>query len=469
VAKKEEDYRPHANISNEHKLISFLMRNPTEVFGISEAYFVDPISQGIYAGIKSLQEQGLHFDLDTLRTVLVESQCDIPMTQLQGVHDRFTDFTNMDFVKTTARNNGLKFKLYDSIRFDFLSRVKQADFLRPEDVQSLIDRMQHEVDLVTGRDQQLLTWGELTAEHKHVLEARDAGKLQRSLGFKALDQMLARPAAEEEFTVYAAPKGQSKSIMAKSIEFNLLRRKVCVLSLNLEMSKRSTMDRVICMHSGVSLQSLQQKNLDPEIKAAAHKVLNTDFPNYLYCPSETMTLRDVDAVIRAAQLKFRQAGVLPDDDYMFVTVDSLDMIEGFNDAREIKANIDQFHRIVRKNHIHAFCLLQLNENKLRDTRVKFTEPQDVDKLRFTDADIFGGSYYSARARAVFIGNRPLVWKQKFFPELAERWATEETFNDILYVSLQKANDRGSVMGYCKFNFEGAKLRITAPRDGAVAL
>jgi hypothetical protein len=465
--KKSYIGKKHVNLENEQKLLSYFFRYPEEAMLFSENDFVDPVSRNIFSGISALQEQNLSFDLDTLKTLCANKDNSVKYDFLLSMQERFSDFSNIDFVKKTARNDALKHRIHERLSQELLGKMRQADYIEVQDLQHLLDDIQQEIANLSGRAE-LLTWREFADEHKEILEQRGMGKLVRSLGFPNLDIMLARPGAEEEFSVLAGPKGSSKSICMKTMENNLLTRKTCVLSINLEMSKRSNADRIICLKGGLVMRDLQKKDMDPRVKAAAVQILSMDIPNYLYCPSDTMDLGELDALIYKAKAMFSRAGVLPPDGYIFIGIDSLDMIKGFEDPRAISQSVNRLHSIVRKHKSHALCLLQLNENKLRSETFKVPKtPEELDHiLKFTDADIYGGSYYSARARAVFIMNRPLHWKKKFFPEFAERWNQEEKHSDIIQVTLAKSND-GSFNGYAKFNFEGSRMRVTVPEEDAV--
>jgi energy-coupling factor transporter ATP-binding protein EcfA2 len=280
------------------------------------------------------------------------------------------------------------------------------------------------------------------------------------LGYKSLNEVVTRPAAAEELTILVGQKGSGKSIFAKSIENILINTSVPVLSLNLEMSEQSTMDRLLCIRTGISLEDLQKVGMPQQTLDTVFRGLGelATYDNYLYCPMSYMDLSTIDSIIYRAKNIFKQKGILKEDQYMFVMIDSLDMVKGFGEPYEIKENIDRLHAIYRKHKCHIFALVQANEQKFRSGKI-WTKPEELDSYHITLADIYGGSYYAARARVVMSINRPLHLKRQFFPERMEQWDIED---DILSCSIIKQND--GALARCNFLFD-TNFKITQLKDG----
>lgn len=448
-----ESFTKNLKSENEQKFISFCMKFPNESLTFNGDYFLHNTSKAIFYGIRQIVEQNLHFDLDTLLVFTQEKFKTCTYELLEGIRDKFTEFENIEFVKVVIKNDHKRFHLNTRIFKELWPKAVQADLLTNDQIIKFAESLLHEAN---DGNSHLLTTEQLVAEHKKVIEDRDFGILQRSLGFSKLDKNLTRPGAPEEISIIAANKGAGKSVFCKHIENLLINRGVCVVSFNLEMSQASNMDRLLCIRNGFTLGSLNQQNMEPEFKAKIMRALDDigTIPNYIYSPLETMTLSDLDSALYQADAIFASRGVLPKDRYKLIAIDSLDMIQGFNDPQEIKRNIDVFARIIRKHKSHAIPLLQFNEDKLRGKH--FSDPEDIDRIKYTYTDIYGGSYYAARARVVITLNRPKQLRMQLFPEQEEKWKLE---NDILQVVISKQND-GAVSGYLNFLFDGPGMRIT---------
>jgi hypothetical protein len=250
------------------------------------------------------------------------------------------------------------------------------------------------------------------------------------------------------------------SIFAKHIENNLINKGVCVLSFNLEMSKESSIDRLLCIRERIPLKDMQQPGMTPRLKAVIQRGLTSisKLLNYIYCPDEYMDFYTLDASIHKAKNMFRENKVLPDDEYMVIIIDLLDMVKGFDDPKEIKTSMDELHRLARKHKIHIIGLVQANENKFRNGKI-FKNPEELDYYKIGLEDIYNGSSYGARARVVISLNRPLFMKRRFFPELEERWELED---DLILVNVVKQND--GYLSQTKFVF-GENFMITPFEEG----
>ena len=263
--------------------------------------------------------------------------------------------------------------------------------------------------------------------------------MKRGLGFSVFENFIDKPGAAEEITILGGMKGFGKSIFAKTIENRKLSEGVCVLSLQLEMSQASNMDRLLHLRTGVPVKDMQQKDMSQDVKSILFRGLDeiATLKNYIYSPSEYLDASLLDAEIYRAKRRFKAAGLLPEDEYIFIVLDSIDMMKGFSGGGpyDIMESIDKVFKIVRKHGVHLFALVQASENKIRG-RI-FKTPEDVDLVHFDETDIYGGSYYAARARAVLMTNRPKKLKLDRFPELVDIYSGDP---DLMHVDVVKVNE-----------------------------
>ena len=387
---------------------------------------------------------------------------------IKDIHDKFTDFENLEFVRETLRNDYLKWYIRHKLTEDILVETLKPGTTPLKVFRDFAEEILFGVNTIEA-EHLLLTGEDLADSHRKVIDDRDKGIIQRSLGFKVLNDFLKGHAAlPEEITFIAGMKGFGKSLLLKAIESILIDEGVCVLSVNLEMSKASNTDRLICIRHGIPLEDLHKKDMGPRLRGAIDQALDeiSRIPNYRYCPSEQMDVTQLDQLIAEAKRDFKRAGVLPEDGYMIVMLDSADMLEGFLDPRQIKAQSLKLLASIRKNKVHLCGLVQMNENMMRGGGKLFKTPEDLEHLRFTFKDIDGGAHYAARARLVLTINRPLHLKKMFFPEMSDRWAFED---DILNLVVAKAND-ADISGNLPLLFNGAAMRITefVPSDNVYA-
>ena len=168
-----------------------------------------------------------------------------------------------------------------------------------------------------------------------------------------------------------------------------------------------------------------------------------------------MSLVQLDSFLSKCKQKFREAGVLPEDEYMFVTSDLTEQIEELSgkSGTDLKEGINNLLKLCKKHNCHKLNILQSNENLFRSGKM-FSQPESCDFFTLQPEMIEGGAVYAARSRVVIAVNRPLLLKRRFFPDREEEWDIEE---DILYLNIVKMND--GKLSRTSFVFSGDSFRL----------
>ena len=194
------------------------------------------------------------------------------------------------------------------------------------------------------------------------------------------------------------------------------------------------------MRSSIDIEDLVSAEKDRRLESRIENALRglEDNPYYLYNSDADLDFNKVDSLISKAKQIFKERGVLPEDEYIWTKFDTFDMLSEFDgaDPKKIKANVNIFHRLIRKQRVFALLLMQANENKIRG-EIKFKKPEDLDWYKLGKEDIEGGAAYASKARVVFAINRPNYLKKEFFPERMEEWNLEP---DIINIHSAKLND-----------------------------
>lgn len=428
------------SLQNEQKYISYLMRNSQDSFGIPTKYILNNSLRNICISIQEMYTKGIKFTLDELLVLCKEKNSNIEYNQLKQIRDAFTDFENIEFIRKKLKSNFLKNKINKELLEDLLVSSTSTD--NPdkelEKIKNILDKI-NDAFYNLEDDTQILNTSKLIDLHKKAIDERINGVNKRTLGYSILDRNVSRPAAPGEMTLLVGMKGSGKSMLVKNKERNLALKSIPVVSFNMEMTVDSNMDRLLCIGENIELDELLHKN---EIEKNIFKIQKgwktlEDLDNYLYIPDPHMNLEKIDMLLYRCKQLFKEKEVLPKDEYMFVTFDTLDLAEDFDDAspREIKRNINVLHRILRKHKVHGYILLQANENKIRN--LSFKKPEEIDNYKIGLEDIEGSSAYSARSRVAFSLNRPIYLKRLFFPEMSEEWELEE---DLIKLNCIKQND-----------------------------
>lgn len=445
------------SVDEEEKyILSHILRKPTDYALISEADLISSQAKHFYRAIDELyNKQNINrFDINLLRktNVYLEENYvnDIFNIRLKGEENLKTCIKKvMDYsIKMTIGSTVEKFLMETTLSGD----------LNYDTITSLAnDIISNTIKL--GDNSLIKTYADMAEDYKKVLEKRKIGEGKRSLGFKSIDRIVIRPGAPGEMTTLFGMKGSGKSLLAKCIEMMLVNLGVCVVSINLEMTEESNMDRLVSIPSNFSLSQLLDESFLQEEEAVKiiYDILEdlSKKKNYIYISAIEMSLIDLDKLLYKCKLKFKELGVLPEDEYMFLTSDLTEQIEELSGKQgtELKPGVNKLLKLCKKHKIHKMNILQSNENIFRAGKT-FSTPEACENFTLQPESVEGGSVYAARSRVVLAVNRPLLLKRRYFPQQQEEWDLE---TDLLWLNVVKQND--APVGRTPFVFSSNSFRL----------
>lgn len=433
------------NYDNELKIISFLIKNPSQLYGIIPEYFIYPDTKDIYTGLKLLKEKDLEFDVQTVVTLIkseINNNTIVTYEKLHKINTAFHEYRNMPFSFQLLKDDYIKVTTSKTLFREVLNTVSNRTTLN---VDKLLTTCQTIVNTLTNikenSDNVLLTSDLFSEMYLKLIEKRLQGESVRSLGHQSLDEVILRPAGAGEITYVAGESGSGKSIFVQDIEHRLIKKKICVVKLSIEMDYESSFDRHLSLTEGYNVRDLQLKSSPSPrfIERLRRSASNLrEYKNYIFSRSPDIRLDKLDSLIISAKQKFTELGVLPDDGYMFIVIDLINMLRGWGEKpQEIETCNNELLRIAKRNNVHILGVLQTNENSLRSGKQTFKKPEELDHYKLSLKDIKNASAYKERARVVLIINRPLLQKKRFFPEMNEIWESEL---DIINCSVAKQNE-----------------------------
>lgn len=440
------DITPKINTDNEQRILSYLMHHLDKVIEYKSIHFLYPIHNVLFKGLELLYKNNDVFDLETLFAVVKDLpiSIDIEFEIVKTIYDAFeSECPNIETHKRLLENDYIKNFVSKRFLEDIITQIHKKGYLPVDELkvstQSLLNNLNN-----ISINNKLLTAKALEEDHLDVLEKRDSGIIKkRSLGFRNLDERLTSPAAPGQITLVFAWTGFGKSLFTKNIENNLIKKGTCVLTISTEMLEENDMDRYLCIQKGLKINLLKQKNMNPRFKGLARKGLNElgKYKNYLYFNEneEDLDLGMLDALIYQSKEKFKDEGVLPDDDYMVVIIDLLSDLEDFmkETKDDITLGMKILHKMAKKHKIHFIPVVQSNENKFRQGKSLFTKPEECDFFKLGREDIYGGTAYAKKSRVILSLMRPLELKKLFFPDQMELWNTME---DVMKVHCIKQTE-----------------------------
>ena len=423
---------------HEQIFISYLITDESCTSKLDYEYLTDIYCKTIYKNILEIKNQQLVLNKNLLEEFCRKQINDFDQKIFNNFFDE-KDFSNIEYsifkIKETFFKNKLALDL-DKVISNFIIDKKDVNL---ESVKKLIDNVNNNL-INMESDKQLLTTTDIGKEYRTILEKRKLGKIKRSIGSPEVDKRLLKSAPAGEMNILMGMKGGLKSTICKNWENYLINSGICVLSFNPEMEAESNYDRLMSLRSGISSEELISPDKERRVENRIERTILAfeELPNYIFNSDADLDFNKVDGLISKAKQIFKERGVLPDDDYIYTTFDTFNMLKEFDGAKpeKIQANVNIFHRIIRRQRCFSLLLLQANENKIRGG-LKFKKPEDLDWYKLGKEDIEGGSAYASKARVVFAINRPNYLKKEFFPEQIEEWNLEP---DIINIHTPKLND-----------------------------
>lgn len=423
---------------DERYFLAYILKNPQEINLLSEQSLQSQQAKLFYKTIDTLFKQNiLSYDINIIK----RNNINLEQEYVESIfRTRLKDKEYLNHCIKNIKDYSIKLYIGDTTE-KFLTQITDNGNLNYETIRLLANDILYNSVKLDG-DSSLRTYTHLTESYRETLKRRAEGNGRKSLGYKSLDKILIRPAAPGEMTTLFGMKGSGKSLFAKCVENMLINSNVPVISINLEMTEESNMDRKISVATNYSLQQL----LDPEFLTSDENMQFIEESllrfeqrkNYIYYSEPEITLDGIDKLAYMARQYFGDHGVLPEDEYMFMTSDLTEQVEELSgkSGTDLKPGLNTLLKTCKKYKMHKLNILQSNENIFRAGR-NFATPEAIDNFSLQPEMVEGGSVYAARSRAVLAVNRPLLLKRRFFPQREDEWNLEE---DILWINCVKQND-----------------------------
>jgi len=462
VLKPQEIY-----IEVEQKYIAYLITQDDVVdcLDFDSKFFLNKELKIIFESIKQLCSDKVNFEIDILFDYVKQKTNLVTRENLITIAESFTDFSNIEYVKSRIKENYLKQVSTKELLGNILLQTTDSGDLDLGKIKDFQNNLTDTILEIEGDEDILLTFEQvINTKYRKLLEDRNEGVGKRTLGLWYLDKAITYPGEAGDILTIAMRKGGGKTTLLLNICNALINRNIPVVYFCLDMGYITVMDRFMCIVEGMSNAELLQQDKEEHSKARIEAGLKKfeKIKNFILYPSGTISLKDFEAYIPKIKKMFRQSGVFKgDDDYFVAVFDTIDMVEDFSgvDAYGIKRGINKLSTIIKKHNIFCINANQINENQVRAK--KPSKIESVDNLRFTKEDIEGGASYAARSRVVIIGTRPKEMKTSFFPDETELLELEE---DIMKLYLDKQNDGTTGKIYPELLFDIFTFRLEPKGD-----
>jgi replicative DNA helicase len=444
------------NRDNEQRVLSYFMHHPTKISELVplQDLFLIVQSQQICAGLIHLLDKGIeNIDIDTIHNGIIETGAELERSHLVTIFDTFTDFLNIDFYIESLKTDKSRSLVTNELMEQLYESVNLRDTGNLDKIESSVDNIKDEIVRIRGLDDKILHAGSLRDSFQaEIAKVEEMGATQfYDMG---LDTIIADPASPTEMTTIYGQKGSGKSTFALNIAVRLIANGVPVLYITPEDSSTLITSKIISQRTNVPYIDIKRNQYGNERdkNRVQKEIMAIEKWDNLYIVDEpSLWLRDVDILIRTVQERTGQ-------DYMVVVIDLLTMIRDFSNtnASEFEDAMNKLHGIIKARQVHAINVVQENENRFRQGRVKLKE------LKFyhpTLSDVKNGAVIAERSRVMLN-----VWNLKYMIEafISDKddsvELTDEDLQPIISIKNVKQN-RGDLGGKARYWLDGACARM----------
>lgn len=439
-------------------LLSYIIKSDSYDYLLEDYYIYDYQLNILYRALKEINNKNLSKDNET---ILIESnkiKNDIfDIYFIQSVREKELP----ESYDVTIQEKQIKYLYHkNKIADDVLTELADLSMRGGEgDWQNLLDlanKIKDNYNKVNQVDE-ILSFRDMSFHYFDYREKPDEEK--RSYGFKEIDKFFPNPLEPKQCSLLVGNTGSGKSSMALAIENSLINLKIPVISINLEESRETILEKMICMRAGMTLFDVENIK---ENKRNQVKFQNTieelmQINNFVFYDKLGINLNDLESIIIASKKKFLDLGVINNfEDFVFMKIDLVTRLKDFRGKKgtDLEDPANKLFELIQKYNIHALLVLQANENEVRGGNKPKTIT-DCNNFMITDSDIKNGSAFAEISRAVFTLNRPLFLKYKYLPNDMRSEFEEDP--DVISFNLVK-NNRGG-LGKIKFLFDVETFRI----------
>lgn len=443
----------------ELKSVAFLLSHSKKSIDWKSEWFQNKITKNIFDAIKYLVDNSLKVTLDEIYVLVKKKIPDYEFKDLASIPSLYDDYSNIKFLKNQLRDNYIKFVENKNILTEVSDIYTSGDDLEISKLEKIRDKLNNNIATLQSQDT-FPTIKDTFSRYDKILEERKVGEIKRTLGYKALDDLVGNRVAKRGsmLTVFGE-SGSGKTNFTLSMVNALVNnpRRIPVAYFSLENSEEDTVDILMSMRTDFTTDQLEEAIFtDSELaKYERAKQLFLRQEHFVIFDEYELSVDILHSKIIQFKQYLAEKQLLPDDEYCVIVLDLATMIKDFGDldARLLEQTINKLHRIVRKEKIFLINVVQANENDLRNNK-KFSKPEDVQKYRLLRQNIKHGSAFFERSRCVIALMRKREIMKTYFPDDKDEWLD---MPDLIEVQVLK-NNRGKT-GFMKFSFQPEPIRI----------
>lgn len=442
-------------ILNEHQLLSYVIKNPTDLYKIADNYFISNVGKAIYSSLLFLSGQSLSFTPRHITKEAHRTCTDVSITLVQSLMEVDFDQGKFKVYYTRLKKDYAKAEIQNHVLQETTSAVSTKEDLDVEAVASLIRKLQEGLALAGDDDAILLNGSQMATLYRGTIQARREGRYKFSTGDSLLDSHLVTGASPGDMTTLFAATGMAKSAYALNLVNRQINRGIPSLYVSLELGTIATLDRLIALRAKMPMNWLYPTSEGEVVEEAfdtAEKLLKDIEAFKLFAFIEEPSLGMVE-LEKQIELTKQRMGV----DYLLVTIDLLTMMKEFSgsDATGIEEAMNLLHAIAKRQGVHIICVVQANR-ETDSANIKSVE--QLDRLRPKNMkDIKNSGAIAERSRLVLSLFRPKHYAEKLFPEDDET----DLMEDELIVTVLKQS-QGMVGQKITYIFEGEHFGCYKP-------
>jgi replicative DNA helicase len=259
-------------IINEQQVLTCIFNKPDLLESLEQNWFVNSTSQCIFEALKKLYLLNVSFTTSTIVSECAKTNTDITHTLIDELKSKVSyDVKDFGYYKKRLIEDYVKEDLQGRVLKAATGALISKGELNIDLLKQTVNDIENAIDLVQQKNTKLLSFSDMLDEYEDALLNKSTSNFTSS-GNRFIDQHLYGGGLEYgQICSIFGNSGNGKSIATLNLVNGKINRQDPTLYIPTEMGRFSTLDRLVAMRTGLTIDQLT--HVDKETDSIPEYVL----------------------------------------------------------------------------------------------------------------------------------------------------------------------------------------------------
>lgn len=449
-------------IINEQQVLACILSKPELLDLDSKNWFTNPISICIYESLRKLKLNSVSFTTSTIVSECAKTNNDVTHQIIEDIKTKVSySINDFQYYLRRLREDYVKEDLQGRVLKVATGHLLTKGELNIPALQTTIEEIQNAIDAVEQKNVDLISFPQLLDEYEKELLNRASSNNFTSSGSRYLDKFLYGGGLEYgQICSLFGNSGNGKSIAELNLVNGKINKQEPTLYIPTEMGRFSTMDRLIAIRTGISIDELMKVDKEtgtiPDYVYEAFKKEKSKLIRMKYfklVDEPNISIPKLKKIILDMKKELNVKSIT-------VVIDLASMMqefEGDNKASKYEDALNKLFKVAREGH-DAFVLIF--QTKRSSDGVNVQNYEDCRKFIPKIESLKNSGAIEERSRIVIS-----VYRQKYYGIrlLGKDDPEVMAADDILEMSILKQNN--GPLATIKYLYDGPTAKLFYFEEG----